>query len=90
MLGVNEYGCVTVDDVLLTAPEGSTVEEDGGEVVIRLLGFEDLSLGDELVAGGYVHRETIETLRDHYPQIDRCLAEGTQTAEIATIGEERP
>lgn len=85
MLGLNDQGCITLDDLLLIAPSGSTLTTvSSGEPEISVPGFAALSIGDEMSASGITgSRDVAELDVDH---LQGCLPPGTTSADFAWIG----
>ena len=52
-LGVNAVNCVTLDDALLVAPFGSTIEDS----VIAIAAYGSFAIGDEVSLGGGLTEE---------------------------------
>jgi hypothetical protein len=86
-IGVNEQGCVVVDGALLIAPFGSTTRGSlaTDDVVIELVGFPPMPLGETLTAAGATYHEPQTAAEDAVPQIAECIDPDADTINYSVI-----
>jgi hypothetical protein len=86
-LDVNVHGCLVVDDALLIAPFGSTTRGslEDGDLVVELLGYPPLTLGEIVTAGGATYHERSATALDEVPEVGRCVDSDVTTIAYAVI-----
>lgn len=78
VLGVNELGCVTLDDEIVVAPIGSTVSG----MTVRLPGYPDLTLGTAVEVGGGHESYPVEAAP---AGLAGCTPDGSSEVAVAVI-----
>jgi len=78
-IGVNAVGCVTLDEALLVAPFGSTIEDS----VIAVAGYGSFALGDDASFTGGIAEDTPAA------EVDEaylgCIPGEVETVSIVTV-----
>ncbi|WP_375001597.1 hypothetical protein [Aeromicrobium sp. CTD01-1L150] len=81
---VNDQGCITIDDRLLIAPEGSHLGNDGKTV--ELEGYAPFVIGDEVELGG--GHEEVEPSKLTDQQRD-CAPDGADLVHVTGVAPAR-
>jgi len=79
VLGVNIFDCVTVDDRLLVAPIGSTVEGNA----IALAGYGSFAIGDSISLAGATSDDVV--LADLADEFSFCTPGDDTTVDLAYL-----